>query len=52
MIYKNERIKEAVEELAEKIQKTLDYCIRVIDDRTPYEITQKKIILKVIEEER
>ena len=41
----------AVSNLAIKLQRTLDYCRSVVDHRTPYEITQKKVIMNVIEEE-
>ena len=36
---------EAVKKLANKLQKTLDYCVKVADERSEYELTQKKILL-------
>ena len=42
----------AVSNLAIKLQRTLDYCREVVEHRTPYEITQKKIVMNTIEEER
>ncbi len=47
----DESIYSAVAELKDKQQDTLDYCIRVVDERTPYEITQKKVILNTAEAE-
>ncbi len=41
-----------VSNLAIKLQRTLDYCRDVVEHRTPYEITQKKIVMNMIEEER
>ena len=38
-------VREAVDKLAVKLQKTLDYCVKVVDERTEFEITQKKILL-------
>ena len=35
----------AVEKLANKLQRTLDYCVKVVDERTEYKITQEKVIL-------
>ena len=36
----------AVANLAVKLQRTLDYCIKVVDERTGYQITQRKVIIK------
>ena len=38
----------AVANLAVKLQRTLDYCVKVVDERTGYEITQRKIIINSI----
>ena len=35
----------AVENLANKLQKTFDYCAKVVEERTAYEITQKKVLI-------
>lgn len=32
-----------ISQLADKVQETLDYCVRVVDERTDFVITQKKI---------
>ena len=34
-----------VANLAIKLQRTLDYCVKVVEERTGYEITQRKIVI-------
>ena len=41
----DDSIDEAIHEMANKMQKTLDYCREVVGSRTSFEITQKKIVL-------
>ena len=41
----DEKVRQGITELAEKIQDTLDYCVLTVEKQTPYEITQRKIIL-------
>ena len=38
----------AIRELAGKMQRTLDYCRSVVEKRTPFEISQKKVDLNRI----
>ncbi|MCR5001025.1 MAG: ATP-binding protein [Lachnospiraceae bacterium] len=40
-----EKIAKALDEMAAKMQKTLDMCRRVINERTDYKLSQKKIVL-------
>ena len=35
-----------IRHVAEKMQKTLDYCRAVVSDRTPYAITQQRVIVE------
>ena len=39
------KVYEAVEKLSDKVQKELDYCVRVVAERTDHEITQKKVVI-------
>ena len=41
----DQTVHEAVEKLASKLQRTFDYCIKVVEERTDYRITQEKVIL-------
>lgn len=41
----DELIFKGLEMVAEKMQKTLDYCREVVNGKTPYEITQEKVVL-------
>ena len=41
----DQEVKRGVLEVADKLQKTLDYCVEVVHKRTPYEITQRQVIL-------
>ena len=43
-----EEIKSSIFRMAEKMQITLDDCRRVIEEHTPYMITQKKIIVETM----
>ena len=36
---------EAVEKLAYKLHQTLEYCVRVVEDRTDYTITQERVVI-------
>ena len=38
----------AIEEMAEKIQRTLEYCRKVVEARTPFRISQKQVELNRI----
>ena len=40
---------DGVVQLADKLQRTLDYCVRVVRERTPYEITQRQVHIKRLE---
>ena len=42
----DERVYREVIKLFEKTQETLDYCVAVVEQRTPYEITQKEIKIR------
>jgi len=44
----NPTLLEGGKKLCEKMQKTLDSCILAVNDRTPYRITQKRVLLKLI----
>ena len=35
-----------IRKVAEKIQSTLDYCRKVVNNRTPYMITQEKVLIR------
>ena len=35
----------SIEEMAEKIQRTLEYCRKVVEARTPFRISQKQVEL-------
>ena len=39
------RIFEEIQNLTRKLQRTLDYCRKVVEERSDYEITQKNILL-------
>ena len=41
----NEEVFQAILKLSDKIQNTLDYCAAVTHQRTPYRITQTKVII-------
>ena len=41
----DEEVYTAVEKLADKLQQTLEYCVKVVEDRTTYQITQEKVII-------
>lgn len=41
----NQNVFKAVEKLAAKLQQTLDECIKVVEKRTDYKITQKQVVL-------
>ena len=41
----NPMVYAAVEKLTDKLQQTLDYCVRVTEERTDFKITQEKVIL-------
>ncbi len=41
-------IHDAVQDLADKVQRTMDHCIDVTRKRTPYEITQRQVLIKDI----
>ncbi len=41
-------VRDSLVQMTEKMQKTLDICSDVISKRTPYDLTQKKIILNYI----
>ncbi len=43
-----EDVFEGIEVLVSKMQKTLDYCVRVVHERTPYEISQKNVLINRI----
>lgn len=43
---KDRDVYDGVMELAGKMQSTLDYCVEVISKRTPYEITQRRIVIQ------
>lgn len=43
---KDEKIYQSLLQLAEKMQKTLDYCRSAVNGVTPYTITQEKVIVK------
>jgi hypothetical protein len=38
-------IEESILQMVDKMQKTLDYCRKVVDERTDYIVTQKRINL-------
>ena len=40
-----EKIRNAVWDLAAKMQDTLDYCRAIVQNRTPYTITQEKVLI-------
>ena len=42
-----QEIENSIGEMVEKMQKTLDTCRNVIDQRTNYTLSQKKIVLKI-----
>ncbi len=44
----DEKIKEGLEKIREKMQKTLDYCRSVTNEKTTFKITQQRVILKEI----
>ena len=44
----SEKVLKDVLELQETIQATLDYCRRVVSERTPFEISQTKVIMERI----
>ena len=39
------KVRQEIRVLAEKMQHTLDYCRTVVNSRTPYRITQEKVLL-------
>ena len=43
--YSASDLRESLIRMAEKMQDTLDYCRRVVGTRTPYEITQEKVLI-------
>lgn len=40
-----QKVYAAVANLAVKLQRTIDYCSKVVEERTGYEITQRKIVI-------
>ena len=46
-----EEILDGIRQIAEKMQKTLDYCRAVVIGRTPYVFTQEKVLLEVLDGE-
>jgi len=44
-------ILERIRRMVEKMQATLDYCRAVVSQRTPFEITQEKVLLDIQDEE-
>ena len=48
---KDEEVIARIQKMIEKMQKTLDYCRDVIEKRSEFTITQKRIVMKVVEEE-
>lgn len=44
----DEKIYKGLEKIASKMQKTLDECRRAVNDRTPFEITQERVVIKRI----
>ncbi len=41
-----EAIFESMERMVEKMQKTLEYCAEVVEKRTGFHVTQKKVVLR------
>ena len=41
-----EKIYRSLKKMVEKMQRTLDECREVIEKRTPYKLTQHKVILR------
>ena len=46
-----EEILRQIREMVIKMQKTLDYCREAVIGRTPYTITQEKVLMEVLEED-
>ena len=46
---KDENVHAAVEKLITKIQRTLDYCINVVEERTDYNITQERVFVRYLD---
>ena len=44
-----EDIMDRIRKLADKMQKTLDYCRSVVISRTPYIITQEKVLVEMLD---
>lgn len=44
--YSASDLRESLMRMVEKMQSTLDYCRKVVSTRTPYEITQKKVLIE------
>ena len=40
-----EAVYDSLKKMTDKMQKVLDYCREVIEKRTPYTLTQKKVVL-------
>ena len=40
-------VRRGILQLVKKMQKTLDYCVSLVEKRTPYKITQRKVIMNV-----
>ena len=45
----DEDIMDRIRKLADKMQKTLDYCRSVVFSRTPYIITQEKVLVEMLD---